>query len=153
MDAEIAPILQITQRLIWNTPQSDLQRRTIVNDRGDIAGDALRNIADLRMNILCNRCIDLHQRIEAVEMHEALAVGARHCWIDLRDCRARDTQDCWREVHGYAEADKAPSVWRRNLEQRHVDRQPSARQQTGYLLQRDGHVVELATGSQTTHVA
>src|SRR5262245_13902331 len=105
------------------------------------------------MHILCNRCIDLHQRIEAVEMHEALAVGARHGWIDLCDNRARDAQDCWREIHGNAEADKAPSVWRRDLEQRRVDRQPSARQQTGYFLQRDGHVVELAAASQTPDIA
>src|SRR4029434_5358227 len=28
VDAEIAPILQITQRLIWDPPQSDLQRRS-----------------------------------------------------------------------------------------------------------------------------
>src|SRR5262245_24883300 len=116
VDAEITPILQITQRLIWDAPQSDLQRRTIVNDRGDIASDTLRNVADRRMNILCNRFIDLHQRIKAVEMHKALAVGARHCWIDLCDRPPRDAQDCWCEIHGYAEADKAPSVWRRNLE-------------------------------------
>ncbi len=32
VDAEIASILQITQRLIWDAPQSDLQRRTIVDD-------------------------------------------------------------------------------------------------------------------------
>src|SRR5215510_4500026 len=90
VDAEIAPILQITQRFIWDAPQSDLQRRTIVNDRCDITRDTLRNLADLRMNILCNRCIDLHQRIEAVQMNEALAVGARHCWIDFRNNHARD---------------------------------------------------------------
>src|SRR5512133_1230719 len=105
------------------------------------------------MNILCDRCIDLDQCIEAVEMHKALAVGARHCRIDLRDSCARDTQDCWREIHRHAETDKPPSVWRRNLEQRHVDRQPSARQQTGYLLQGDGYVVKLATGGQTAHFA
>src|SRR5262245_13587752 len=86
-------------------------------------------------------------------MHQALAVGARHCGIDLGDSCARDTQDSRREVHGHAKADKAPSVRWRNLKQRHVDRQPSARQQTGYLLQRDGHVVELAAASQTAHFA
>src|SRR5215467_409858 len=79
MDTEIAAILQITQRLIWNAPQSDLQRRAVVDDRGDIARYALRNLADLWMKILRDRGIDFHQRIEAVEMHKALAVGARHC--------------------------------------------------------------------------
>src|SRR5262249_10046337 len=46
LDAEIAPILQITQRLIWDAPQSDLQRRAIVNNRGNIARDGLCNLAD-----------------------------------------------------------------------------------------------------------
>src|SRR5262249_40912593 len=86
-------------------------------------------------------------------MHKALAMGTRHCWIDFCDSRAHDAQDCWCEVHRNAEADKAPSVWWRNLEQRHVDRQPSACKQTRHLLQRNGHVVELATGRQTAHFA
>ena len=32
VDAEVAPILQIAQRLIWDAAQSDLQRRTVVDD-------------------------------------------------------------------------------------------------------------------------
>src|SRR5262245_52690181 len=99
MDTEIAPIREITQRLIWDTPQSDLYRRAILNDRGDIARDALGNFANLRMKILRDRRIDDHHRIEAVEMDEALPVGARHRWIDLRDNHARDAQDSGRKVH------------------------------------------------------
>src|SRR5262245_53377172 len=122
MDAEIAPIPEITQRLIWDAAQSYLQSRAVVDDRGNIARDALRNLADLWMKILRDRDIDLHQRIEAVEMDEALAVGARHRWIDFRDNHARDTQDRGCEVHRHPEADKAPSVRRGNLKQCHVDR-------------------------------
>src|SRR5262245_43049131 len=91
VDAEISPIREITQRLIWDASQSDLQRRTIINNRGDIARYAHRNLADLWMKILRDRGIDFHQRIEAVEMDEALAVGTRHRWIDFRNNHARDT--------------------------------------------------------------
>jgi hypothetical protein len=84
-------------------------------------------------------------------MHKGLAVGARHCWINLSDSRACDAQDCRRKIHRHAESDKPPSVRRRNLKQRYVDRQPSGLQQPRHLLQRDGHVVELAGSSQTAH--
>src|SRR5215831_10591123 len=58
MDAEVAPIPKITQRLIWDPAQADLQGRAVVDDRGDIACHTLCHIADLRMNILRNRRID-----------------------------------------------------------------------------------------------
>src|SRR5262245_2703154 len=99
MDTEIASIREITERLIWDTPQPDLKRRAIVDDRRDIARHALRNLADLRMKILGDRYIDVYHRIEAVEMDEALSVRARHCWIDFGDNHARDAQDRGREVH------------------------------------------------------
>src|SRR5262245_57775957 len=143
MDAEVAPIPEMTQRLIWDPTQADLQGRAIVNDRGDIACHTLCHLTDLRMNILRNRRIDPYQRIELVDMNEALAMGAWHCWIDLRDHGTRNAQNCRREIHGHPEADEAPRVRRGNLKQSHVDRQPSASQQSRYLLQRNGHVVQL----------
>src|SRR5262245_18625851 len=105
------------------------------------------------MNILCDRHIDLYQRIEAVEMHKALAVGAWHRWIDLRDNGARNTQYCGRKIHGDTEADKAPGIRWRNLKQSHVDGQSSTGQQSRYFFQGDGHVVQLPAARQTTHFA
>src|SRR5215510_13372781 len=58
MDAEVAPIAEMTQRLIWDPAQADLQGRAVVDDRGDIACHTLCHPADLRMNILRNRRID-----------------------------------------------------------------------------------------------
>src|SRR5215472_18771043 len=86
-------------------------------------------------------------------MNEALAMGARHRWIDLRDHGTRNAQNCWREIHGHPEADEAPGVRRGNLKQSHVYRQPSAGQQSRYFLHRDGHVVQLPAARQTAHVA
>src|SRR5215813_6672726 len=86
-------------------------------------------------------------------MHHALSVRTLHCCIDLCDSCASDTQNCRCQIHRDAETDESPSVRRRNLKQRYVDWQPSARQQTRHLLQRDGYVVELATSGQTAHFA
>src|SRR6516225_1774265 len=86
-------------------------------------------------------------------MNEAMAVCARHRWIDFSDNPARDVEDCGREVHRHPEADKATSIRRGNLEQRHVNRQPSTCQKARDLLYRDGHVVELAAACQTAHFA
>src|SRR5262249_5159167 len=82
MDAEVAPIPKMTQRLIWDPAQANLQGRAVVDDRGDIAGDTLCNLADIRMKILRDRHINLYQGIKPVEMNHALAMRARHRWID-----------------------------------------------------------------------
>src|SRR5215467_9438436 len=133
MDAEVAPIPEMTQRLIWDPAQADLQGRAVVDDGGDIACHTLCHLADLRMEVLSDRRINFYYRIKSGEMSKALAVGARHRGIDLRDNHARNTQDCGREIHGHPEADEAPGVRRRNLKQSHVDRQPSAGQQSRYF--------------------
>src|SRR5262249_24572136 len=91
--------------------------------------------------------------MELVDMNEALAMGARHRWIDLRDHGTRNAQNCRREIHGHPKADETPGVRRGNLKQSHVDRQPSAGQQSRYLLQRDGHVLQLPTARQIAHFA
>src|SRR6516164_10992413 len=153
MDAEVAPIPKMTQRLIWDPAQADLQGRAVVDDRGDIAGHTLCNLADIRMKILRDRHVNPYQCLKPVEMNHALAMRARHRWIDLRDNGARDAQDRGREIHGHSEADKAPGIRRGNLKQCHVDREPSARQQSRYLFQRDGHVVQLPAARQTAHFA
>ncbi len=113
--------------------------------------NALRDLAGLRVQVLRNGHIDVHERIEAIEMNEALAAGARHRRIDLGDDPARDAQDRRCEVDGYPKANEAAGIRRGNLKQRYVDRQPSARQKFWHLLQRDGHVVELAALRQSAH--
>src|SRR5215472_1757782 len=135
MDAEVAPIPEMTQRLIRDPAQADLQGRAVVDDGGNIACHTLCDVADLRMEVLSDRRINPYYRIEAVEMNKALAVGARHRRIDLRDNRARNAQNCGREIHGHPEADEAPRIRRGNLKQSHIDRQPSAGQQSRYFLQ------------------
>src|SRR5215467_12152176 len=77
MDAEVAPIPKMTQRLIWDPAQADLQGRAVVDDRGDIAGHTLCNLADIRMKILRDRHVNPYQYIKPVEMNHALAMRAR----------------------------------------------------------------------------
>src|SRR5262249_27785821 len=60
MDAEVAPIPKMTQCLIWDPAQADLQGRAVVDDRGDVAGHTLCNLADIRMKILRDRHINLY---------------------------------------------------------------------------------------------
>ena len=68
----------------------------------------------------------LHKCVEPIDVHEALAVGARHRRVDLGDDNAGDAQNRRRKIHRYAEADKAARIGRRDLQQRHIDRQPAA---------------------------
>src|SRR5262245_21861370 len=153
MDAEVAPIPEMAQRFIGDAAQPDLERRAVVYNRSDVARNALRDLAGLRMEILRHGYIDVDQCIEAVEMDEALAVGAWHRRIDFGDDAASDPEDRGCKIHGHAEADEASGIRRRNLKQCHVDRQPSARQKFRHLLQRDWHVIELAATRHAAHFA
>src|SRR5262245_59154320 len=75
MDAEVAPIPEMTQRLIWDPAQADLQGRAVVDDGGNIACHTLCDVADLRMAVLSDRRINFYYRIKSGEMNKALAVG------------------------------------------------------------------------------
>ena len=148
VDAEVAAVLEVPQRLVGNAAEPDLQRRAVVDDGGDVARDPLRGLARRRMAVFRHRRVDADQRIEAVEMDEAVAVGARHRRVDLGDHPARDGQHRRREVDGDPEADEAARIGRGDLKQRDVDRQPAARQQARHLLEADRHVVELTAAAR-----
>ena len=153
VDADVATVPEMTQRLVGNAPEPDLQGRAVVDDRSDVTRDALRDLADLGMAVLRHGRVDLHERIEASEMNEALTVSARHRRVDLGDHAAGDTQNRGRKVHGHTETDVASGIGRRHLKQGHVDRQPSARQEFRHLLERNRHVVELAACGEALYVA
>src|SRR5262249_53781588 len=135
MDAEISMILEMAQGLIGNAPKPDLQRRAVLYDRRDVARDALRDLADPWMPVFRHGRVDLHERIEMLEMNEALPMSARHRRIDLGDHATGDPQNRRREVDGNTKTDIASSIGWGHLEQRHIDGQPSARQEGGHVLQ------------------
>src|SRR5215472_8466489 len=123
MDAEVAPVPEMTQRLIWDPAQADLQGRAIVDDRGNIACHTLCHLADLRMNILRNRRIDRHERIELVDVNETFAMGARHRWIDVRAHSTVNAENRRRDMYGHNEAKKATGVRGGNLKENDNERQ------------------------------
>jgi len=51
-----------------------------------------------------------------VDVNEALAVGPRHCRIDLGNHMPRHGEHRRRQVDGHTEADEAASIGRRDLE-------------------------------------
>ena len=146
VDAEVAAVLEVAQGLVRHAPEPDLQRRAIVDDGGDVAGDHLGGLTGWRMAVLRHRRVDAHQGVEAVEMDEALAVGARHRRVDLGDDVPRDAEYRGGQIHGDAQADEAARVRRGDLEQGDIDRQPARRQQLRHLLQANRHVLELIAG-------
>ena len=111
------------------------------------------DLADLGMAVLRHGRVDLHERIEASKMDEALTVSARHRRVDLGDDAAGGAQNRRRKVHGHTETDVASGIGRGHLKQGHVDRQPSARQECRHLLERNRHVVELAAFGEALYVA
>ena len=128
VDAEVATVGEMAERLVRHAAEPDLQGRAVVDDRGDVARHHLGGVAGWRMAILRYRRVDAHQCIETVDVDEALAVGPRHCRVHLGNHLPRDGEHRRREVDGDAEADEAASVGRRDLEQGNIDRQSAGRQ-------------------------
>src|SRR5262249_20012882 len=105
------------------------------------------------MAVLRHGCVDLDQRVELSDVNEALAVRWRTRWVDLSDHAAGDPQNCRGKVDGYTETDEALGIGWGHLEQSHIDRQPSARQECGHLFERNRYVVELAAFGEALYVA
>jgi hypothetical protein len=135
VNAEVAAVLQVPQRLVGDAAEPDLQRGAVVDDGGNVACNPLRDFVGQRMAILRHGRVDAHEGVKPVEVDEALTVGAGHRRIDLGDDTACNTQDRGREIHRHAETDEAAPIGRGYLKQRHVDRQLSARQELRHVLQ------------------
>ena len=135
VDAEVAAVLQVPQRLVGDAAKPDLQRGAVVDNGGNVARDPLRDLVGRRMTILRHGCVDAHEGVKPVEVDEALTVGAGHRRVYLSDDVACNTQDRGGEIHRHTETYEAAPIGRGDLKQRHVDRQLSTCQELRHVLQ------------------
>ena len=89
VDAEVPPVAEEPQHLVGHASQADLQRGAVIDEARDVAGDALRRVADRFVQVLDDRLVHGYDLVEAVERHLALRAGPRHPRVDLGDDDAR----------------------------------------------------------------
>jgi hypothetical protein len=91
--------------------------------------------------MLGQRLVHRHQRREPADVHRAIAEGARHARVHLRDQRRGRLRRCERGVDRGAQRHVAMRVRRRYVQQRGIERQDAVPEQERDLGQEDRHVV------------
>src|SRR6202042_2700560 len=72
MDAKIAAMLEMFQRLVGDTAEVDLKRGPVLNNFSDVAPDLLRNIVDGGMAVFRDFAFDRHQAGGALDRDQRI---------------------------------------------------------------------------------
>ncbi len=131
VDAELVLAEQAPQRGVRNRADPHLQRRAIGDQGRHLFADGVldRRRRDRLEHV--QRAVRMDERVKAIEGDERVAEGARHLLVDLRDQMASRVRGRKRRVDRGAERAVAVPVRRRQLDDRHIEREPSRREQRG----------------------
>src|SRR5205807_4562450 len=141
---EILAIHQHGQYGIGNSADTRLQYRSIVNQPGNVPGDGHLKIIHNGLFQRAQRPRRLHERVNVVDVNEAVAVSTRHVVVDLRDNILRHFGRGQGSIHTDPKAAIAVRVRRRNLNQGHVNGHLAALEQPFDFAEIDGSVIGAA---------
>ena len=112
--------------------EPDLKGGAVVDQLGDVVPDAPQHLVVLRRGEgLDQRFLVQHEVIDFVHVDEAVAPGARHARVDLRDHQPGVVQPRAGDVHRNPQAAVPELVRRADLDQGHVQADPLAGEQAG----------------------
>ena len=97
-----------------------------------MGADLFLHLTDCGQGYLRDGVVHLDEGVHLGNM-DAVAVGSGHLRIDLGDGEFSRLRGLLGVVHRHAEAHKSVAVWRRQLDQRHVNRENVVAEQTRYL--------------------
>ena len=141
VDAQVPAVGQVLERRVGDAAQADLQRRAVLDDAADVAGDLLDDlILGRRMDVLADGRRHGHQTVDAVDVQHRVAHGPRHRWIDLGDDQTRLGDRRWDHVHRNAKAHVAVLVGHRHLDEGDVDANAPVLDQLRYPRDRHRYV-------------
>jgi hypothetical protein len=148
VNAEVLAVMQVLQRLVGNAPKIDVQRRAVVYDLRDIAGDALANRIGGLVRVFDQRSLGEDNAIDPVDVKEGVAERPRHERIHLGDNGLGVAQHAHRDIDRDAEADEAIGVWRRHLHEGDICLDAAVRRQMRDLGKRDRHILGLPAANE-----
>src|SRR4029079_17515562 len=91
VDAKILLLAQEERGRRWDRADTQLQRRPIGDEVGDICTDPPLDVADRAEWMLVRWSVDLDREVDLLDVDEALAQRPRHRAIELHDHRLRGT--------------------------------------------------------------
>jgi hypothetical protein len=96
------------------------------------------------VEVLDHRVIHLDDVLEAIERNLTVRAGPWHVRIDFGNQRPCSEHGGAADIHRYTQAAHARAVRRADLDQRDVESEPPALQQTRHFGQRQRDVIHLA---------
>ena len=153
VNAQVLAVHQQGQHRIRNAADAGLQHRAVFDQAGDVARDRDLQIGDYGLLQRAQRPRRLDERINVVDVDEAVAVGARHLVVDLRDHVLRHSGGGQRGIDADAKAAEAVGIRRRDFDQRDIDRHLAAFEQPFDFAEIDGRVIGAAVVDGLAHVA
>ena len=66
-----------------------LERRSVRHQFGDVLADRSLDVSDRRLAVLVRRLVHLDRTVDLADVHERVAKGARHRWVELGDHGSR----------------------------------------------------------------
>ena len=85
VNAEIAAMVEMLQRLVRNAPEIDMQRGAVLDDLRDVAGDPFGHGVGGLMRVFDQRPVGADKAVDPVDMQKGVAERPRHGGIDLGD--------------------------------------------------------------------
>ena len=153
VDTEVAPVREVLERGVGDAAEADLQRRAVLDDAADVAGDPLDDLRfGRRVHVFDERRVDRHQPVDLAHVHRRVAHRARHRRVDLGDDERGARYGRRQHVDGDAQAHVAELVRRRHLDQRDVDADAADGDQLRHARDRHRHVFGEALPHRGLHV-
>ena len=125
----------------WDGPNAELQCGLIGHQVRDQATDASLYLGNLGERAAIGRLLDLHALVDSADVNEAVAVGAGHARVDLRDDEPCAFDRGERHVDRCAQRAEAMRVRRRHVDERDVDGNLSPSKKPGDIGQEHRNVL------------
>jgi hypothetical protein len=134
----------MSEHLVRNPPEPDLQRRAIVDQPRDVPGDLLGHSVCRIVHVLDHRTVDRDEPTNPLRGDATVPSRARHVGVDLRNHLACRERGGLRHVDRDAETARTVRVGRSDLHERDVERDPLVAEQLGHVRQRERQILHLA---------
>jgi len=142
---EVALALEEQQHGVGDLADPHLERRPVLDQRGDVPPDGPSHLPDLRgLRKLQHRPVDLDDVGELGDVDERVAQGAGHLLVRQGDHDARPLGRRLGALHAHPVGAEAVLVRGADVDQRHVHRQDPFREEAGDLAEVDGHEIGAA---------
>lgn len=152
VDAEIGVTGKRGQHGVGDGADTELQRRTVLDEAGYVEPDGALDLAELGALGDGYRVVDVDGDVDVAEVQQAVTKAARHAGVDLCDDGLGGLDRGARGVHRGSKRAVAVLVRRRDVDERDVERHGTAAEELRHLAQEHGHVVGLTTSHRLPDV-